>query len=175
MVFGRKPRNVFFVDDNLIGHKPKAKELLRSLVEYQRERGHPFHFGTEASVNVAEDAELLQLLRDANFGWIFTGIESPNDASLKETLKLQNTRGSLLESVKAIHGSGIGVQAGFIVGFDADDETIFERQFRFIQDAGRRCGPAWRRRGGFGRRWGIIRPGHRVTTRGRGPTSSRCR
>lgn len=156
VVFGRKPRtktpeqiaaeldalraqgarNVFFVDDNLIGHKPKAKELLRFLVEYQREGGHAFHFGTEVSVNVAEDPELLRLLRDANFGWIFTGIESPNEASLKETLKLQNTRGSLLEAVKAIHGAGIGVQAGFIVGFDADDETIFERQFRFIQDAG---------------------------------------
>lgn len=156
VMFGRKPRtktpeqigaeldalraqgvrNVFFVDDNLIGHKPKAKELLRYLVEHQRTAGEPLHFGTELSINVADDPELLQLLRGAGFGWVFTGIESPNEASLKETLKLQNTRGSLLESVRRIHQAGIGVKAGFIIGFDADDESIFERQFRFIQDAG---------------------------------------
>lgn len=156
VVFGRKPRtksneqigaeldalrsrgvrNVFFVDDNLIGHKPKAKELLRFLVEYQHRHNYAFHFGTEVSINVAEDAELLQLLRDAGFGWVFTGIESPNEASLKETLKFQNLRIGLLESVRRIHDTGIGVQAGLIVGFDADDATIFEKQFRFIQEAG---------------------------------------
>lgn len=156
VMFGRKPRtktpeqigveldalraqgvrNVFFVDDNLIGHKPKAKELLRFLGDYQRARGEPFFFGTEVSINVADDPELLQLLREAGFGWVFTGIESPSEDALKETLKFQNTRGSLVEAVRRIHQAGIGVQAGFIVGFDADDESIFERQFRFIQDAG---------------------------------------
>lgn len=156
VVFGRKPRtkstaqigaeldalhalgarNVFFVDDNLIGHKPKAKELLKFLVDYQKERGHRFYFGTEASVNVADDEELLPLLRAAGFGWIFTGIESPNAAALEETLKFQNMRVDLYESVRRIHAAGIGVQAGFIVGFDADDETVFERQFEFIQKAG---------------------------------------
>lgn len=156
VVFGRKPRtksneqieaelealraqgarNVFFVDDNLIGHIPRAKSLLRALGEYQARRGHPFRFGSEVSMNVAQDPELLGLLRDARFGWLFTGIESPSDASLKETLKFQNMRMDLLEAVRTIHAAGIGVQAGFIVGFDADDASIFERQFRFIQDAG---------------------------------------
>lgn len=156
VVFGRKPRtktheqigaeldalrslgvrNVFFVDDNLIGHKPRAKELLKFLIDYQRRHDHRFHFGTEVSINVAEDDELLRLFRDAGFGWLFTGIESPSEASLKETLKFQNTRLDLLDAVRRIHGAGIGVQAGFIVGFDADDEGIFEQQFRFIQRAG---------------------------------------
>lgn len=129
-------RNVFFVDDNLIGHKPKAKELLRFLADYQDAWGRPFFFGTEVSMNVADDPELLQLLRDAQFGWVFIGIESPSEEALKETLKYQNTRGSLLEAVRRIHQAGIGVQAGFIVGFDADDESIFERQFQFIQESG---------------------------------------
>lgn len=156
VIFGRKPRtktneqigaeldalraqgvrNIFFVDDNFIGHKPKARSLLRFLVEYQRRHGYRFFLGTEVSINLAEDDELLQLFRDAHFGWLFTGIESPSDASLKETLKFQNTRLDLLESVRRIHAKGISVQSGFIVGFDADDETIFDRQFRFIQDAG---------------------------------------
>jgi radical SAM superfamily enzyme YgiQ (UPF0313 family) len=156
VVFGRKPRTksneqigreldalraqgvneVFFVDDNLIGHKPKARELLRFLVEYRRSHQFDIAFGTEASVNVAEDPELLELLRDAGFGWLFVGLESPNEASLEETLKFQNTRLDLLEAVRRIHAMGIAVRAGFIVGFDSDDETIFDRQYRFIQAAG---------------------------------------
>jgi radical SAM superfamily enzyme YgiQ (UPF0313 family) len=156
VMFGRKPRtkttaqvgreldalrrygarSVFFVDDNLIGNKPAAKELLRFLAEYQREHRYRFHFGTEASLNLAQDPELLALFRAANFGWVFIGIESPDEASLKETLKFQNTRQDLLTSVRAIYAHGIDIFAGFILGFDHDTTESFARQHRFITDSG---------------------------------------
>jgi radical SAM superfamily enzyme YgiQ (UPF0313 family) len=156
VMFGRKPRtktpaqvgreldalrrqgvrSVFFVDDNLIGNKPAAKELLRYLAEYQRTHRYRFHFGTEASVNLAQDAELLALFRAANFGWVFIGIESPDEESLAETLKFQNTRQDLLTSVRTVYAHGIDVFAGFIIGFDHDTPDSFARQHRFITDAG---------------------------------------
>jgi radical SAM superfamily enzyme YgiQ (UPF0313 family) len=156
VMFGRKPRtkspaqvgreldvlrragvrSVFFVDDNLIGDKPAAKELLRYLAAYQREHRYRFYFGTEASINLAQDAELLALFRAAHFGWVFIGIESPDEASLKETLKFQNTREDLLTSVRAIYAHGIDVLAGFIIGFDHDTTESFARQQRFITDSG---------------------------------------
>ncbi|MDX1486764.1 MAG: radical SAM protein [Acidiferrobacterales bacterium] len=129
-------RNVFFVDDNLIGNKPKAKELLRYLAHYQRQHGYRFEFGTEVSLNLADDVELLRLLRDANFGWVFVGIESPDEASLKETGKTQNMRKDILGSVRTIYGYGIDVLSGFIVGFDNDTLKTFEQQYRFIVESG---------------------------------------
>jgi len=156
VMFGRKPRtktpaqvgreldalrrqgvrSVFFVDDNLIGNKPAAKELLRYLAAYQREHRYRFHFGTEASLNLAQDPDLLELFRAANFGWVFIGIESPDEASLKETLKFQNTRQDLLTSVRTIYTYGIDIFAGFIIGFDHDTTEAFAGQQRFITDAG---------------------------------------
>jgi radical SAM superfamily enzyme YgiQ (UPF0313 family) len=156
VMFGRKPRtktpaqvgreldalrargvhSVFFVDDNLIGNKPAAKELLRYLAAYQREHRYRFHFGTEASLNLAQDPELLALFRAADFGWVFIGIESPDEASLKETLKFQNTRQDLLTSVRAIYAHGIDIFAGFILGFDHDTPDSFARQQRFITESG---------------------------------------
>lgn len=156
VMFGRKPRtktpeqigreldklrelgvhNIFFVDDNLIGHKGKAKELLAYLRDYQREHDYRFNFGTEASLNLAEDDELLQLFREAHFGWVFLGIESPDPASLKETKKSQNLRRDLLESVQTLYQHGIDVMAGFIIGFDNDTLDTFEHQHRFIMDSG---------------------------------------
>jgi radical SAM superfamily enzyme YgiQ (UPF0313 family) len=129
-------RNVFFVDDNLIGHRAKAKQLLRYLADYQQRRGCRFQFGTEASLNLAQDEELLDLFRAANFAWLFIGIESPDEGSLRETGKTQNTRGDILESVRRIYRHGIDVFAGFIVGFDNDTVKTFERQYRFICAAG---------------------------------------
>ncbi|MFQ5936732.1 MAG: radical SAM protein [Acidiferrobacterales bacterium] len=132
----RNVRNAFFVDDNLIGNKRKAKELLRYLIDYQRQYRYQFQFGTEASLNLAEDKELLRLFRDANFGWVFIGIESPDEESLKETKKTQNTRQDILTAVREIYGYGIDVLAGFIVGFDNDTLESFDRQHRFIMDSG---------------------------------------
>ncbi len=129
-------RSAFFVDDNLIGNRPKAKELLRYLIDYQRRHGHPFEFGTEASLNLAEDQELLQLFRDAGFAWVFIGIESPDKASLTETRKTQNACLDILAAVRRIYSHGIDVLAGFIVGFDNDTLDTFDRQYRFIQEAG---------------------------------------
>ena len=132
----RGVRNVFFVDDNLIGDKRLAKRLLRFLRAYQLEHDYWFSFGTEASLNVAGDEELLDLFRAANFEWIFIGIESPDEESLKETLKFQNTRGDMLESVRKIYSYGIDVLAGFIIGFDHDTSAIFQKQYDFVMKSG---------------------------------------
>jgi len=126
---------VFIVDDNFIGNKNLAKELLREIARWSREHDYPIDFNTEASLNVAQDEELLDLLRAAHFTTIFIGIESPRRASLLETGKTQNMRADLVESVRAIQAHGIQIQAGMIVGFDSDDSSIFEEQLHFIQEA----------------------------------------
>ena len=127
----------FIVDDNFIGNKKAAKELLRAIVAWQQRHSYPLRLATEASVNLADDPELLELLYQANFRSIFIGIETPRVASLKETKKLQNTVGDSLDAKLArIQNAGLDISAGFIVGFDNDDETIFEEQFRFIQNNG---------------------------------------
>jgi len=128
-------RNIFVVDDNFIGNKKEAKELLRALSEWQRANGYAIEFMTEVTLNIAQDDELLQLMRQANFTSIFVGIETPRAASLQETHKLQNLRGSLLESVHRIQRAGMEIMAGMIVGFDHDDPSIFDEHFRFIQEA----------------------------------------
>jgi radical SAM superfamily enzyme YgiQ (UPF0313 family) len=128
-------RQVFIVDDNFIGNKKLAKELLRELARFGSENDYPLDFQTEASLNVAQDEELLALLRAANFTTIFIGIESPRKASLAESKKTQNMRGDLVENVRRVQSYGIQVQAGMIVGFDHDDASIFEEQLRFIQEA----------------------------------------
>jgi len=129
-------RNVFFVDDNLIGHKAVAKELLRFLGDYQRRHGYRFSFGTEASLNLAQDDELLGLMRQANFEWVFIGIESPDAQTLKETHKTQNIHEDVLTSTRRIFAHGIDILAGFIVGFDNDTPSTFQRQHRFISMSG---------------------------------------
>jgi radical SAM superfamily enzyme YgiQ (UPF0313 family) len=129
-------RRVFFVDDNLIGNKPQAKALLRFLARYQEQHGYRFSFGTEASLNLAHDDELLVLFRDAGFAWVFIGIESPDEASLMETKKTQNVGGDMLADVRRIYAHGIDVLAGFIIGFDHDTLDTFERQHDFIQRSG---------------------------------------
>jgi radical SAM superfamily enzyme YgiQ (UPF0313 family) len=127
--------NIFVVDDNFIGNKKDAKELLRAIALWQQAHNFPIEFMTEVSLNVAQDVELLALMKEAHFSTIFVGIESPRVSSLKEAGKMQNTRGDLVESVHKIQAAGIQVMAGMIVGFDNDDPAIFEEQFRFIQDA----------------------------------------
>jgi radical SAM superfamily enzyme YgiQ (UPF0313 family) len=127
----------FIVDDNFIGNSKAAKELLRLIIPWQEENGYSLRLMTEASVNLADDAELLDLMYRANFRSVFIGIETPRMASLIETKKFQNTRGDSMEDKLArIQNAGLDISAGFIVGFDADDKLIFEDQYRFIQDNG---------------------------------------
>ncbi|MGH9402926.1 MAG: B12-binding domain-containing radical SAM protein [Terriglobia bacterium] len=127
--------SVFIVDDNFIGNKRKAKELLVALAGWNRSHGTPFSFFTEASVNLADDTELLQGMKDANFTRVFMGIETPVEESLKEAQKMQNTRKNLVESVHRIQDYGLEVMAGFIVGFDNDPDDIFDRQVKFIHES----------------------------------------
>jgi radical SAM superfamily enzyme YgiQ (UPF0313 family) len=127
--------NIFVVDDNFIGNKKEAKELLRALAAWQEARHYPLEFMTEVSLNVAQDDELLALMKQAHFTTIFVGIESPRAASLLETKKTQNIREDIVTSVHRIQSAGIEVMAGMIVGFDHDDPSIFEEQFQFIQQA----------------------------------------
>jgi radical SAM superfamily enzyme YgiQ (UPF0313 family) len=126
---------VFIVDDNFIGNKRNVKLLMPDLIEWSERHNTPFSFITEASVNLAEDDSLLEMMRRANFRRVFLGIETPVEESLKEAHKGQNTRRNLLDSVRKIQSYGMEVMAGFIVGFDTDPEDIFERQVRFIQES----------------------------------------
>lgn len=128
--------NAFFVDDNLIGNKRTAKDLLRYLREYQDRHGYRFRFGTEASLNLAQDKELLGLFPLAGMEWVFIGIESPDEASLVEAQKLQNTRQDILTSIRSVYAAGLDIFAGFIIGFDNDTIETFERQFQFITKSG---------------------------------------
>ncbi len=128
--------NVFFVDDNFIGNKKLLKsEILPALIEWRKGKTG-FAFSTEASINLADDPELLTLMRKAGFTTVFIGIESPNEESLTECSKTQNRGRNLMESVKRIQRAGLQVEGGFIVGFDHDSPSIFQQQIEFIQNSG---------------------------------------
>ena len=127
---------VFFVDDNFIGNKNLAKDLLRDIIHWQRENGQPYTFITQASINMADDKELLGLMAEAQFKNVFIGIETPAVASLTECSKKQNLGRDLVKSVEIIHSYGISVMGGFIIGFDADPPEIFELQRKLIEDTG---------------------------------------
>jgi len=156
-MFGRKPRYktpeqflremdvlfnlgfkgpLFIVDDNFIGNKKQAKALLREIIKWQEKHENPFTLFTEASINLAEDDEFLDLMVAAGFNMVFIGIETPDPETLKATQKTQNMKGNLLDSVLKIQNRGIEVLAGFIIGFDTDKDDIFDRQIEFIQEAG---------------------------------------
>lgn len=157
-LFGRRPRSkplfrlldeleslyvggwrgaVFFVDDNFIGDKPKLKqEILPALIDWMNARNYPFYFYTEASIDLADDSDLMHLMVDAGFEEVFIGIETPHDEGLFESGKVQNRNRDLLASVKRIQQAGLQVHGGFIVGFDSDPTSIFDQQIRFIQESG---------------------------------------
>jgi len=157
-LFGRRPRSkplprvlaeleslyacgwrgaVFFVDDNFIGEKPRLKrEILPAIIDWMEAREYPFYFYTEASIDLADDPQLLELMVRAGFEEVFIGIETPHEEGLAESGKVQNKNRDLLASVKRIQQAGLQVHGGFIVGFDSDPATIFDKQIRFIQESG---------------------------------------
>lgn len=126
---------IFFADDNFVGNRAYAKEMLRALAAWNNRQKKPLSFYTQASVDMVRDDELLGLLRDANFVSVFLGIESPRKSSLAETRKTQNEKLDLVEAVHKIQSYNLFILAGMIVGFDQDDATIFEEQFKFLQEA----------------------------------------
>ncbi len=158
VTFGRRPRikssaqilaeldalvaagqgSAFIVDDNLIGNKKAIKLVLRDVIAWQEEHGYPLGFATEASIDLADDVELMQLMVAANISNVFVGIETPNEAALRETRKFQNLRsrgGSMLDKVHRIQQAGMEVWCGIIVGFDNDDPSVFALQQRFVREA----------------------------------------
>jgi len=129
--------SVPLVDDNFIGNKRKLKdETLPAMIDWLKEKKYPFNFNTEASINLADDDELIKMMVKAAVHSVFIGIETPNDDSLKECGKAQNQRRNLVSSVKKLQQHGMIVSAGFIIGFDSDPPDIFDQQINFIQKSG---------------------------------------
>lgn len=157
-LFGRKPRGkpreqliaeldslydrgwrgaIFFVDDNFIGDKGKLKrDVLPAMIDWMKGKEYPFYFYTEASIDLADDPQLMELMVRAGFEEVFIGIETPYEESHAESGKVQNRNRDLLASVKCIQRAGLQVHGGFIVGFDSDPPSIFDRQILFIQESG---------------------------------------
>jgi radical SAM superfamily enzyme YgiQ (UPF0313 family) len=124
---------VFFVDDNFIGNRSRLKrEVLPAMIAWLEEHGHPFDFTTEASIDLADDEELMDLMVRAGFRCVFVGVETPNDESLRECNKRQNRGRDLAASIRTIQSAGLQVLGGFILGFDSDPPTIFGRLSRFV-------------------------------------------
>jgi len=128
--------SLFIVDDNFVGNKLRARDLLRHLVGWQKRHGYPFSLATEASLTLAQDEEMMELMVEAGFAMVFVGVETPDAEALARTGKSQNLREDVLASVARLQERGLEVTGGFIVGFDGEGEDIFERQRRFIQSAG---------------------------------------
>jgi len=127
--------SLFLVDDNFIGNRKEVKALLPQLIDWQRQRNFPFTLFTEASLDLADDDQLMDLMIGAGFDMVFMGIETPDVATLKAAGKQQNLKADMLTSVRKIQKKGMEVSGGFIVGFDSDAEDIFDRQVEFIQEA----------------------------------------
>jgi len=129
--------DVFFVDDNFIGNKIKLKlEILPAIIEWMATKRSPFSFITEASIDLSDDEKLMQLMVKAGFCSVFLGIETPNEESLAECSKFQNKNRDLVACVNKIQKFGLKVMGGFIIGFDNDPPSIFEKQIEFIQKSG---------------------------------------
>ena len=129
--------SVFFVDDNFIGNKGKLKrEILPAVAEWMKQKKYPFTLFTQTSINLSDDEKLMELMIKAGFNLVFVGIETPHEESLTECAKHHNKNRDMIACVKKMQKSGLQVQGGFIVGFDSDPLSIFERQIAFIQESG---------------------------------------
>jgi radical SAM superfamily enzyme YgiQ (UPF0313 family) len=127
---------IFIVDDNFIGNRKRAEEMLHALAGWNEAERQPFFYFTEASINLGDHPKLLDAMERAGFVFVFIGIETPDEGLLRTTKKIQNTSGDLLERIATIRGHGIHVIAGMVVGFDGEDRHVFERQRAFIEESG---------------------------------------
>ena len=128
---------VFFVDDNFIGNRVKLKrDVLPAMISWQEKRKYPYYLTTESSIDLADDEELMEMMSKAGFSSIFVGVESPNDESLKECNKAQNRGRDMVASIRKMQKAGFEVSGGFIIGFDSDPPSIFDRLSEFIKDSG---------------------------------------
>jgi radical SAM superfamily enzyme YgiQ (UPF0313 family) len=128
--------SVFIDDDNFIGNKLKVKFILMEIIKWMKDKNKPFTLYTEVSINLADEEELMQLMRESNFNTVFVGIETPEEESLLSCGKIQNTGKNLEEKVKIMQRNGLQVQGGFIVGFDTDTQNTFDNIIKFIQKSG---------------------------------------
>ncbi len=127
--------HVDFVDDNLIGNKKAVKAFLPELIAWQKARNFPFLFTTEASLNIADDVQLMTMMREANFFGFFVGIESPDTETLIHMSKKQNIKNEVSESVRKIYGQGMILFPGFIVGFDTEKSSIADKIIQCLEDS----------------------------------------
>ena len=128
--------SLFIVDDNFIGNKSRIKEILHEISDWMQEKKRPFTLYTEASINLADENEIMELMQKSNFNCVFVGIETPEEDGLKSCNKLHNTNKNLVDKVKILQRNGLQVQGGFIVGFDTDTHHTFENMIKFIQKSG---------------------------------------
>ena len=128
--------HVDFVDDNFIGSKSKGIEVLQAVRDWSRRHNHPFYYSTEASINLARDKELLELMQESDFRYVFVGIESPDEAVLTEAHKAQNKRVSVVDAVRILAAHGIIANGGFVLGFDSETEHTADNMIDLIQDTG---------------------------------------
>lgn len=156
-IYGRKPRSkspeqiikefqtlydlgyrghIDFVDDNFIVNKKNTRKVLQAIKEWSEINNYPYYFSTEASINLANDDNLLQMMKDVDFRFVFVGIESPDAEILKLTQKKLNVNKDIVKAVKTINSYGMIVNAGFIIGFDNESDNTAEDMIKFIQESG---------------------------------------
>jgi len=128
--------HIDFVDDNFIGNKQQLKKALPEVYRWSKQHKFPFYFSTEASINLADDDALLDMMRNLDFRYVFIGIETPDDDLLIEMQKRQNVNKSMKESIRKITKHGMVVNGGFIMGFDNEKSDIADRMIKFVQECG---------------------------------------
>ena len=130
-----RPQTIYFVDDNFIGNRKAAKELLPHLVEWQRHRAFPLTFACEATLNIAKQTEILELMQAASFVNVFIGIETPEVDALKQMRKDHNAALPMMESIRTLNSYGIEITSGIILGLDTDTADSADRLIAFIEES----------------------------------------
>lgn len=133
MLESGNPGAVYFVDDNFVGNRRAVTELLPHLIEWQKKNGYPVQFACEATLNIAQSPKLLEMMREAYFGTVFCGIETPEPEALKSMSKDQNLSVPILDAIKTLNSYGLEVVSGIILGLDTDTPETGDRILEFIR------------------------------------------